>query len=104
MNKFLEKTKQISIVIKGFYKINPHKHWVFLLYIFFTLIFFLILFSLYLLYQIKNDQIFQVKIKNISTQSLLKEDLLKSTLDTFNKKEKIGDELQNNKDTYPDPS
>ncbi len=85
-------------------KINPHKHWMILVYTFLSLSLLLILFSFYLLYEIKNEQIFQVKIEHNSNDSLIKEDLLKKTINQFNNKATEEDTIQNGPFIYKDPS
>ncbi|MFA6999616.1 MAG: hypothetical protein WC241_00695 [Candidatus Paceibacterota bacterium] len=102
MNNFL--IKKITKAINNFFKINPHKHWMVLLYIFLISILILISISLYLLYEIKNEQIFQVTIEKDNTQTLLKEDLLKKTTETYNTKAKRLIEMKNNFSSYNDPS
>ena len=104
MNDFLVKVKSLLNNFINFFKINPHKHWAFLLGIFFTLSSILILFSLYLLYQIKNDQIFQVKVVSEEKKSLLDESLLKKNTDINKLKEDKILELNNNPFPYKDPS
>ncbi len=104
MNNFLLKIKNTLKAIDDFFKINPHKQWVFLLYIFFISISILTLFSFYFLYEIKNEKIFQVKVEQEGKQSLLKEDLLKRTIDLFDKKAQKEAEIKNNLSTYRDPS
>jgi hypothetical protein len=84
--------------------INPHKHWIKLLYGFFIIVACLVLFSLYLLYQIKNDHIFQVKPTLEKNNTLLKEDLLKKVNDSFDQKAQKESELKTNPPSYPDPS
>jgi hypothetical protein len=104
MNNFLLKFKSISKSINNFFKINPHKHWMFLLYIFFVLIGVLILSSLFLLYQIKNDRIFQVKLDQIGNKTLLKEDILKTVRDDSTYKSKTAETIINTPFPYKDPS
>jgi type IV secretory pathway component VirB8 len=104
MNIFLIKINRLMKLIKGFFKINPHKHWIFMLYLFFTLVSVLILFSIYLLYKIKEEQVFQVDLNQNNTQSLLKDDLLKKITDLQDiKAQKIQDTI-NNPSLYKDPS
>lgn len=104
MNNFLIKIKKLPQIIINFFKINPHKHWMVLLYIFLISILILISISLYLLYEIKNEQIFQVTVEQNNNQTLLKEDLLKKTTDTYNTKAKRLIEMKNNFSSYNDPS
>lgn len=88
----------------SFFKINPHNHWNFLLKIFFILVSVLIIFSLYLLYEIKNEQIFQVTVEQQENPTILKEDLLKKTIEVYNKKSSKILEINNNFSVYSDPS
>lgn len=104
MNNFLIKIKKLPQIINNFFKINPHKHWMALLYIFLISILILISISLYLLYEIKNEQIFQITIEQDNNQTLLKEDLLKKTTETYNAKAKRLIEMKNNFSSYNDPS
>lgn len=102
MNNFL--IKKLTNAISNFFKINPHRHWMVLLYMFLVSILILILISLYLLYEIKNEQIFQVTIEQNNNQTLLKEDLLKKTTETYDIKSKRLIEMKNNFSSYNDPS
>ena len=105
MSNFLTKINNQIRIFCNFFKINPHKHWNVLLYIFFTLIAVLILFSFYLLFEIRNEQRFQVKIEQQEDQILLKEDLLKNTMGTYDQKAKrVSDITNNNISIYKDPS
>jgi hypothetical protein len=104
MNNFSIKIKNIFKSIDNFFKINPHKHWIFLLYVFFIIVSLSLLLSFYLLYEIKNENIFQVKIEQEEQQSLLKENLLKRTIDIYNKKAQKEVDIKNNLSTYIDPS
>ncbi|MFA6393235.1 MAG: hypothetical protein WCW54_04090 [Candidatus Paceibacterota bacterium] len=104
MNNFLIKIKKLPQIISNFLKINPHKHWMVLLYIFLISILILISVSLYLLYEIKNEQIFQITIEQDNNQTLLKEDLLKKTTETYNAKAKRLIEMKKNFSSYNDPS
>ena len=104
MNNFLLKINRLLKSIKDFFKINPHKHWIFVLYTFFILVSILIIFSLYLLYKIKEEKVFQVEINQSSTQSLLKESLLKKTTDLQDEKAQKVINLMNNPPVYKDPS
>lgn len=104
MNTTTIKIKYILKSINNFFKINPHKHWVFLLYVFFISISILMLFSFYFIYEIKNEKIFQAKVEQEAEQSLLKVDLLKKTTDLFNKKALKQQEINNNLSPYSDPS
>lgn len=104
MKDIILKLNKILKLIKDLFKINPHKHWIFIIYVFFILISVLILFSFYLLYKIKNEQIFQTELKQDSVQSLLNEKLLKKVIDFQDKKaQKIIDSTNNNS-IYKDPS
>ncbi|MEI7689030.1 MAG: hypothetical protein WCI91_02475 [Candidatus Nomurabacteria bacterium] len=104
MNNFLLKINKCVRSVKNFFKINPHKHWISMLYLFFILVFFLILFSIYLLYKIKEDQVFQVDLKQRNQPSLLKEDLLKKITDLQDKKAQKILEVSNNPSVFNDPS
>lgn len=105
--------KNPLLKIKGIFKknnlevassINPHKHWVILLWFFFGVVIVLIMFSLFLLYQIKNDQIFQVAPTVLENNQKIKEDLLKNVTDSFNQKAEKESELKTNAPVYKDPS
>ncbi|HAE36945.1 MAG: hypothetical protein UR85_C0002G0006 [Candidatus Nomurabacteria bacterium GW2011_GWF2_35_66] len=104
MNTFLLKIKNQIKRIKNFFIINPHKHWMFLVYIFFISILILILFSFYLLYMIKSEKIFQVKTEQSEKHVLLNEDLLKKTTDLYDSKAKKEAEIKNSLPPYKDPS
>lgn len=101
MNEYL---KKINNVLKGLIKINPHRHWKILLYIFLIFISILIIFSIYLLYKINNETVFQNKnIENID-RVLLKEALLKKTLNNYEVKVNKETDIKNDKILYIDPS
>lgn len=104
MNNYISKIKNVINKIQNFFRINPHKHWVLLLYVFFILTAILILFSFYLLYQIKNENVFQVKVEKDEKQNLLKEDLLKKVLSEAERKESKTNDIKNNIIQYKDPS
>lgn len=104
MNNFLIKINRLGKLIKGFFKMNPHKHWIFMLYLFFIMVSILIFFSIYLLYKIKEEKVFQVDLNQNNIQSLLKDDLLKKITDLQDRKvQKIQDTI-NNPSLYKDPS
>jgi len=104
MNNFLNKFKKVGESVNGFFEVNPHNHWNFLLYLFSIIIIFLIIFSFYLLYEIRNDQIFQVKIDQPDNTTLLKESLMKSTVETFELKSQKINEIRKGTTVYNDPS
>ena len=104
MNDFLLKINRLLKSIKVFFKINPHKNWIFVLYTFFTLVSILIIFSLYLLYKIKEEKVFQIEVNQNSTQSMLKESLLKKTTDLQDIKAQKVIDIINNPPVYKDPS
>ncbi len=97
-NKNNSKYKDIGSVL------DPHKHWILLLWMFLVLVATLILFSLYLLFQIRNDQVFQVKATLDDKPAILKDDLLKKVTDSFEEKSKKEAELKTNPPSYEDPS
>lgn len=84
--------------------LNPHTHWKKLLTLFLFLMIGLIMFSLYLLYQIRTEQTFEVRPTNQDKPTLLKEDMLKDTLDSFTTKAKKQEEILRTTPTYRDPS
>ena len=104
MNNFLIQINNKTKEIKNFFDINPHRHWDFLLKLFLFLILVLIVFSLYLLYQIKNEQIFQITLGVPENHTMLKEDLLKNTLDVYDQKAAKVTEIEKNFNSYNDPS
>lgn len=104
MNNIVLKINNIKKAVNDFFKINPHKHWESLLYAFFILVSFLILFSLYLLYQIKNEQVFQVKVEQNEKQNLVREDLLRKINNLNDLKVKRGSEIKDSVSVYKDPS
>jgi hypothetical protein len=103
MDIYLLKIKNISKSFINFFKINPHKHWQFLLYIFFILVSLLIIFSLYLLREINHERVFQVNTDQTTKKNLLKEDILKKVLNVSEIKEKRKFEIINSS-SYKDPS
>jgi hypothetical protein len=104
MNTFVIKIKNKLRSLINFFKINPHKHWTFLLYIFFILVSFLILFSLYLLYEIKNEKIFQVQTIQTEKLNLLQEDLLNKTINAYDLKAEKQKTITEKPSPYKDPS
>ncbi len=106
MKNFIQKIKEIfkkpSIQVSG--AINPHKHWIILLWSFFIITILLIVFSLYMLYQIKNEQVFQVAPIVKVNSSLLKEQLLRDVIASFEAKAKKESSLKINPPIYKDPS
>lgn len=72
--------------------LNPHRHWIFILYTFFVLFFLIILFSLYLFREIKNENIFHENSGSVIRDSLIvrNKKLLNEVEDYFlNKKTKL---------------
>ena len=104
MNNFLSPINKLIKEVNNFFKINPHKHWNFFVNIFFIFVSALIVFSLYLLYEIKNEQIFQVKLEQQDSQTLLKDDALKNIIDLFNSKEDKVIKINSSLPLYSDPS
>ena len=104
MNNFSLKGKKIIKEINGFFRINPHKHWIFLLYVFLVFVSILILFSFYLLYKIQTEQVFQSETKNTDTQSLLKENLLKQVTSFQDQKYQKIINIDSSRHIYKDPS
>ena len=84
--------------------INPHNHWMVILWVFLVISILLIIFSFYLLYKIKQEEIFQVAPTNNDNTSLLKENLLNSVMQTFDNQEKKEAELKNAPKVFKDPS
>ncbi len=83
---------------------NPHKHWAFLLYFFSVIVVLLIIFSLYLLYEIKNEQIFQVKVNTEPKGTILKETALKRIIGNFDEKAIKEQKIIDSAPVYKDPS
>lgn len=104
MNSFILKIKSFWKKIYNFFEINPHKHWAFLLYFFSVIVVLLIVFSLYLLYEIKNEQIFQVKVNTEQKGTILKETALKRIIGAFDEKATKEQKIIDNPPVYKDPS
>ena len=104
MNNYSVKINNLIKSLKNLIKINPHKHWKFLLYIFLFLIFVLIIFSFYLLYQINNEKVFQVKEGDEPNKIMLNENLLKKVLNSSELKANKELEIKTNGTPYKDPS
>ena len=64
----------------------------------------LVLFSFYLLYQIKNEKVFQVSIVENKDAILLKEPLLKSINEIYDKRASNVLEINSKASIYKDPS
>lgn len=86
MNNFLLKLKIPNKNDSKYRTINPHKHWVYILYIFFVLLLCIIVFSLYLLFEIKNEQIFKDENHTKVEKSFIKEKTLKKVNESFDQK------------------
>ncbi len=104
MNSFILKIKSFWKKIYSFFDINPHKHWAFLLYLFSVVVILLIVFSLYLLYEIKNEQIFQVKINTETKGIILKEKELRGIIESFDEKAIKEQKIIDSAPAYKDPS
>lgn len=106
MNNTLEKIKNTFSrkIIHKKDTVNPHGNWKFILRIFFIIVSCLILFTFYILYQIKNEQIFQVTPKSVTPPSPIKQNLLKSITESFNKKSEKTIQLKTSPVTHSDPS
>ena len=104
MHNFLDKFKKSSTTLPLHKTMNPHKHWIVMLWVFCGVAMVLIIFSLYLLYSIKNEQVFQVVSTENKPASLLKEKLLDSTLSSLKIKDDKEKELMAHPLVYPDPS
>lgn len=104
MNDILIKINNQIKIIKDFFRINPHKHWNFLLYVFLILVLVLILFSFYLLYKIKQEDIFQVTVGQKKNTILLNEKLLKNINEIYNQKASKILDIKRDMPTYSDPS
>ena len=104
MQKIFKKIKEVKQSFLNFFKINPHRHWILLLYIFLSLAIVLIVFSLYFLYEIKNEQLFKVSIPVPNKNDLLKDSLLKNTIKSFDIKAEKESAIMNSQPLYKDPS
>ncbi len=104
MDEFLNKTKNQIKNLNSLSKINPHKHWRYLVNIFFVFVFMLILSSFYLMYQIKNQQIYQVNPSSGQEAVLINEELLEKVRQSFNEKLITQEEIKNGLRSYVDPS
>ena len=107
MKDLLQKIKSVFKKKRGFvnpYTINPHKHWIIILYLFSTIIILLILLSLFIFFKIEKEKIFQVVPVPEQNNNIIKDDLLKSVIDSFDKKEKIEKDIKTSPKVYSDPS
>lgn len=104
MKNLFEKIKNIYNSLSEFFKINPHKHWVFLLYTFFILITIFIVASIYFIYLIREDKLFQVKIDQTEKKTILKEELLKKTTSFYEQRAENEMNVKNKASSYKDPS
>ena len=104
MNKYLIQLNNIAKSLKDLLKVNPHKHWKFLLYVFLILLVILVLFSFYLLYQINNEKVFQVKIDDGVNKIILNENVLKKVINTSDLKASKELEIKTKGTPYKDPS
>lgn len=83
---------------------NPHKDWIVILKVCSIMVLSLVVFNLYLLYQIKNEQVFQVTQASEIKSNPIKEKLLNTIKDSFDKKEKKITDIKATPVSYPDPS
>ena len=106
MENILEKFKSKSLrsKIKTSSMINPHKHWINLMWGFLTIIIILTVLSIYLLYKIKNEQIFQVAPTITDNSATLKESILKEVIGSFDEKAGKEKEIKTKTAPYIDPS
>ena len=102
LKKFKLKPKNHTDVDR--YSVDPHKHWVILLWFFFVSVVLLIMYSIYLLYQIKNENLYQTPLVKKVESTQLRENLLKSVTAEFEQKAKNENDIETNPTTYPDPS
>jgi hypothetical protein len=86
MNNLTCKFKEGCKKVKGFFVMNPHKHWKVFLYLFAVIIVCFIIFSFYLFFQIKKDKGYEPISVEANKRILLKEKLLKEVVDSFDQK------------------
>lgn len=105
MENFTRKIKNLfkKKNIQGPEIINPHKHWIIILWVFFVVIVILIIFSFFMLFKIKNAQLFQVSPTVQDNNNLIREDLLKNVAESFNTKAAKEKELITSPSKYSDP-
>lgn len=86
-------------------RVNPHRHWIYILNFFFVMLFLLVVSSFYLLYEIKNDNIFNGKLDLYSKNVLISrnEKLLNNVKNYFNLKAQKMESLKNDKLQLEDP-
>ena len=84
---------------------NPHKHWVLMLYSFFGILLILVISSFYLLYEIKNDNFLNKSLEFSSKNTLISrnEKLLNNVKSYFDIKAKKMESLQNDGLSLEDP-
>lgn len=105
MSNLKTKLKSNLKIIKNFLRMNPHKHWDFIMKISFFSIFILIIFSLFILYQIKNDKGPQYdENENKEPVAVVNELKLKTVNSYFDNKKIKTEEIKNNPFPYEDPS
>lgn len=85
-------------------EINPHKHWHILLWIGLILSLLLIIISLYLFMKIKNAEVFKIKIPEIESPTIIKEQVLIELTEYFKQKELKFNQILDNPNQYSDPS
>lgn len=106
MDNLITKIKSIfkKKEIDGSSVVNPHKHWIRILWVFSSITVVLIIFSFYLLINIKNDSVFQVAPTVKEDNSAINEKLLNSITNVFDEKEVKEKTLKSSLLSYPDPS
>src|SRR5574343_500344 len=101
MNNLKTKLKSSIKSIKNFLRMNPHRHWDFIMKISFLSIFFLIIFSLFMLYQIKNDKGPQYnENENKEDVVIVNEEKLKNINSYFENKKIKTEEIKSNPFPY----
>ncbi len=104
MTDILIKINRLIKWVQKQFKINPHKHWIFLIYTFLVVVILLIILSLYLLYSIRSDKFFQVDIKTEEKSLLIKQDMLNNNTKLYNNKIEKTLNIKNGPSKYKDPS
>jgi hypothetical protein len=104
MINFFKKNKN-KIKKSGFsFRVNPHKHWKFLLKMFCFSSILLIVFGLFIFYRINSEQIKEIEKVEPTRKNIIKEKLLEEMVSLFEEKRMKTENIKNSLFEFKDPS
>lgn len=104
MDKFIQLLKYKYVEICNFKKINPHKHWMFLIFLFIGIFLLIVLYSLYFFYKVENKQLSENLESTKKTPSLLQSKMLTDISNYFEVKKQKEEQLIKTPISSTDPS